>query len=101
MEFLIPFRNPWVLLALLLPAGLLLWTWMDKGSRLILPFDHSGERRGRVLGALLALPGSLPEKFFLGSLPGSLPRKNFGIPGGIRGIKKMSVRIFDFVNKFT
>jgi len=60
VDFLIPFRNPWVLMALLLPAGLLLWTWTGKGSRLVLPFDHSGERRGRVLGALLAMTGSLP-----------------------------------------
>ena len=53
-----------------------------------------GSLQKKILGSLL---GSLPKKFFLGSLP----EKIFGIPGGIRGIKKISVRIFDFVNKFT
>jgi Ca-activated chloride channel family protein len=60
VEFLIPFRHPWVLLALLLPIGLLLFIWMKGGRRLALPFDHTNERRGRILAILLRLSDSLP-----------------------------------------
>jgi len=60
VEFLVPFRHAWVLLGLLLPAVLLAWIWSGKGHRLFLPFDHSGEQRGRVLSALLRCAESLP-----------------------------------------
>ncbi|MEO2093002.1 MAG: vWA domain-containing protein, partial [bacterium] len=43
------FRHPVVLLALIAPALLLLWIWNKKGRGLVLPFDHSGERRGRFI----------------------------------------------------
>ena len=48
MEFLIPFRHPLVLLALLVPIGLLLYTWTGKGRRVILPFDHTDHRRSDI-----------------------------------------------------
>ncbi len=60
MEFLIPFRHPLVLLALLVPIGLLLYTWSGKGRRVILPFDHTGERRGRALTGSLRIAESFP-----------------------------------------
>ena len=60
MEFLIPFRHPWVLLALLVPIGLLLFIWAGKGRRVILPFDHTNERRGRALSGTLRVAESFP-----------------------------------------
>jgi Ca-activated chloride channel family protein len=60
MEFLVPFRNPWALLGLLLPVGLLIWIWSGRGQRLFLPFDHGSATRGRVLSTLLRSAESLP-----------------------------------------
>ncbi|HJO25841.1 MAG: aerotolerance regulator BatA [Planctomycetes bacterium] len=60
MELLVPFRNPAVLLALVLPALLLLWTWRGRGRGLVMPFDHSGERRGRLIHLAAGCAESLP-----------------------------------------
>ncbi len=60
MELLAPFRNPAVLLALVLPALLLLWTWRGRGRGLVMPFDHSGERRGRLIHLAAGCAESLP-----------------------------------------
>ena len=54
------FAYPWLLLLLVLPALLLVWTWRRHGQRVVVPFDHGVQKRGLVLKALLGLAQSLP-----------------------------------------
>lgn len=54
------FGYPWMLLFLLIPAGILLWVWRRNSHRLMMPFDFGTQGRGRGLGFLLALAESLP-----------------------------------------
>lgn len=54
------FRHPSVLALLVVPAALLLWTWMRKGRSLVLPFDHAEPRRARWTSFWLQLAASLP-----------------------------------------
>ncbi len=60
MEILVPFRTPWILLGWIVPALMLFGTWTGRGQRLFLPFDHAGEKGGRVLAVFLRLAESLP-----------------------------------------
>lgn len=60
MEALEAFRNPRMLLALVVPAALLLWTWNRSGRALVLPYDHAGRGGGRWTRALLQSAASLP-----------------------------------------
>jgi Ca-activated chloride channel family protein len=60
MELLLPFRHPWVLLLLVLPAALLFWTWARSGGGVVLPLDHSRARGGRWIAAFVNLAESLP-----------------------------------------
>ena len=60
MEFLVPFRHPPVLLLLILPALLLLWAWKQPGRGIVVPFDHTGEKRGRLIHVLVGCAESLP-----------------------------------------
>lgn len=54
------FGYPWVLLFLLIPAAILIWVWRRNSHRLMLPFDHGTQGRGRVLGFVLACAESIP-----------------------------------------
>lgn len=54
------FTHPWVLAFLIFPILLLVWTWRREGSRVVLPFDHGIQTRGRRLGALVNVAQSLP-----------------------------------------
>jgi Ca-activated chloride channel family protein len=60
MSFLYPF----VLFALVVPVGLLIWTWANRWiatcGRTVLPFDHGRRRGGWVWWTLLSLAESLP-----------------------------------------
>lgn len=60
MEALDLFRHAWVLTFLVVPAALVLRTWMRSGMSVALPFDHGGTRRGAWLGATLKLAETLP-----------------------------------------
>jgi Ca-activated chloride channel homolog len=60
VEFLAPFRHPWVLIGLLVPAALLLWVWRGRGRAVVLPFDHGTQRRGSWLKLALRCAESLP-----------------------------------------
>lgn len=66
MDALLPFRNPPVLFLLLVPAALLVWTWMKRGGGVVLPFDHGatrhakGGRGGRWIGGLVNSAESMP-----------------------------------------
>lgn len=53
------FAHPAVLLLLIVPVALLVWTWRHEGSQLVLPFDHAAVGRGRWLHATLAVAESL------------------------------------------
>ncbi len=53
------FAHPLVLLLLILPASLLFWEWRRRGTRVVLPFDHAGQRRGTALEALVRAAESL------------------------------------------
>ena len=55
------FGYPWMLLLLLVPLSLLIWTWRRTGQRLMLPFDYGRQGRGRVLGFIIGLAESLPS----------------------------------------
>jgi Ca-activated chloride channel family protein len=54
------FQHPYVLLLLVLPAGLLIWVWMRPGQQVVLPFDHGQPGRGWVWRIVLELTESLP-----------------------------------------
>jgi Ca-activated chloride channel family protein len=54
------FAYPLVLILLVVPVGLLCWTWRRVGGRVALPFDHAKAPRGRVWGVLLGMAESLP-----------------------------------------
>jgi Ca-activated chloride channel family protein len=54
------FATPWLLLLLVVPAGLLIWTWRREGRRLVLPFDHGQQHSGRRWRALITCAESLP-----------------------------------------
>jgi Ca-activated chloride channel family protein len=54
------FLYPWVLFLLVVPAGLLCWTWRRPGRRLVLPFDHGRPGKGTVWGLLIGLMESVP-----------------------------------------
>ncbi len=57
---IIPFAYPWVLGLLALPLAMLVWVWKGRHPTLVLPFDHSGVRRGRFLRVFLDLAATLP-----------------------------------------
>ena len=54
------FGYPWLLLLLLIPAGILAWVWKRTSHRILLPFDYGVQSRGRWLGFLIGLAESLP-----------------------------------------
>ena len=54
------FAYPLVLVGLLIPTALLVWTWRRDGRRLVLPFDHGLPGRGRGWGIFIELANSLP-----------------------------------------
>ena len=58
--FLEGFRHAWVLVFLVVPAGLLVWTWRRRGRALVLPLDHARSKDGRTLAFVLRLCESLP-----------------------------------------
>ncbi len=60
MEALDFFRHRSVLMLLVLPAALLLWTWHRKGRAVVLPFDHGSARSGAWARFGLRLFESLP-----------------------------------------
>jgi Ca-activated chloride channel homolog len=58
------FLHPYVLFALVVPVGLLVWVWASRwavaGARTVLPLDHGRSGGGWVWWALLSLAESLP-----------------------------------------
>jgi Ca-activated chloride channel homolog len=54
------FLYPWVLLALVVPAALLYWTWARQGRRLVLPFDHGQPGTGTTWRVLITVMESAP-----------------------------------------
>lgn len=49
----LPFARPWLLLALIAPALLLMWTWRRSTGQLVLPVDGAATPRGRGWRVLL------------------------------------------------
>lgn len=54
------FAYPWVLLALIIPLGMVIWHFRTRGFRLVLPVDHSRTRRGRGISFLIQISSALP-----------------------------------------
>jgi Ca-activated chloride channel family protein len=54
------FLHPAVLMLLVVPAGLLVWTWRRHGQQVVLPFDHGRPGRGLFWRVLLDSAASLP-----------------------------------------
>jgi Ca-activated chloride channel family protein len=54
------FLYPLVLLLLVVPAALLVWTWRRRGREVVLPFDHGRPGRGIAWRLLLDLAESVP-----------------------------------------
>jgi Ca-activated chloride channel family protein len=54
------FLHPLVLLLLIVPAALLVWTWRRSGQQVVLPFDHGRPGRGWRWRIVLDLAESLP-----------------------------------------
>lgn len=54
------FLYPSVLLLLVVPLGLLIWTWRRSGQQVVLPFDHGRPGRGVLWRLLLDTAESLP-----------------------------------------
>jgi Ca-activated chloride channel family protein len=57
---IIPFAYPWVLAFLAIPLVMLVWVWRGRHPTLVLPFDHSGVKRGRFLRFFLDLAATFP-----------------------------------------
>jgi Ca-activated chloride channel family protein len=53
------FHTPLMLFLLVIPFGLLVWTWTRNSRRVTLPLDHSNARRGRPLRIMIGLAESL------------------------------------------
>lgn len=60
MDLLLPFRHPWVLAFLVIPAGVLIYTWRRRGRSVVLPFDHGMARSGWILRSFLDAFASIP-----------------------------------------
>ncbi|MCC7011823.1 MAG: VWA domain-containing protein [Planctomycetes bacterium] len=60
MESLDAFRHPGVLMFLVVPAALLLWTWRRRGRAIALPFDHATRARSTWVRHLLRVAECLP-----------------------------------------
>jgi Ca-activated chloride channel family protein len=60
MESLELFRHQWVLMLLVLPVAILLWTWNRKGRAVVLPFDHAEPSRAAWMRFFLRMFESLP-----------------------------------------
>jgi Ca-activated chloride channel homolog len=60
---IVGFTYPAVLALLVVPIGLLAWTWRRKGREVALPFDHGNQREGRgwwrTIGVFESLPACL------------------------------------------
>jgi Ca-activated chloride channel family protein len=54
------FLYPVVLLLLIVPAVLLVWTWWRRGPQVVLPFDHGRAGRGLAWRIVLGVAESLP-----------------------------------------
>src|SRR5262245_14101895 len=54
------FLYPQVLLLLVVPLGLLVWTWRRTGQQVVLPFDHGKPGRGLAWRVVLDVAESLP-----------------------------------------
>lgn len=54
------FRYPLVLLTLVIPVALLVWVWIRRDRRVVLPFDYGRQGQGSALRALLGVAESLP-----------------------------------------
>lgn len=54
------FLHPSLLLLLIVPLALLIWTWRKQGQRVVLPFDHGKPGRGIIWRLLLDTAESLP-----------------------------------------
>jgi Ca-activated chloride channel family protein len=54
------FLYPLVLLLLVVPAALLVWTWTRRGQRVVLPFDHGRPGRGLPWRLALEVAESVP-----------------------------------------
>lgn len=54
------FLYPWVLLLLVIPAGLLYWTWLRPGRQVVLPFDHGRPGSGLGWRILISVMESMP-----------------------------------------
>jgi Ca-activated chloride channel family protein len=55
------FLYPYVLLLLVVPFALLVWTWRRRGQQVVLPFDHGRPGRGLIWRVLLDAADSLPS----------------------------------------
>ncbi len=53
------FTHPWVLIFLIVPILLLVWTWRREGNRVVMPFDYGVQSRGRRLSFLVNVAQSL------------------------------------------
>jgi len=60
---IIGFSYPAVLALLVVPIGILVWTWRRKGREIALPFDHGIQREGRgwwrTIGVFESMPACL------------------------------------------
>ena len=54
------FGYPWLLTLLVIPVGILVWTWRRTGRRMMLPFDFGNQGRGRAIAFAIGLAESLP-----------------------------------------
>jgi Ca-activated chloride channel family protein len=54
------FTHPWILLFLIFPILLLTWVWRREGGRVVMPFDHGVQSRGRGWGTAVNFAQSIP-----------------------------------------
>lgn len=60
METFLLFRHPSLLMLLVLPAAVLLWTWRRRGAGVVLPFDHGVSGSGAWTRFFLRLVETIP-----------------------------------------
>lgn len=85
------FAQPWWLLLLVLPLLLFYWTWRNRPARLVLPYDHGPQRRGRAWSFFLNLANSLPAGLLAVAIVLLAGPQQFGEPKEKRSLTNIEI----------
>jgi Ca-activated chloride channel family protein len=86
METLALFRQPEVLMLLVLPAALLAWIWRRRGASIVLPFDHASHARSTRWAFLVRTAESLPAVLAALAIVLLAGPQRWGVPSSKRAL---------------